>query len=602
MEDKTPKVKKHVIFRLCRKFAKNAIGFFLLGILAAMLGSVIELCFPKIISFTVDTVLDGSGTVPSFLERFVSAEYLRNNLWVIAVVVLILALLLGLMKYLKQVWDRRASETLVQTMRNTLYEHITHLPFSWFVKNQTGDIIQRCTSDVGTIQSFLADQLANLLSISINILFSIFFVMSVNIKMSIITFCTLPIILLYTSLFSKKISKGFRLCDENEGKLSAICQENLTGVRVVRAFGREVYEVEKFKKQNQFYTQCWINLMRLMAMFWNFGDIVMGLQCLVILVSGVLLSVHGELSTGEFIAAVSYNSMLVWPVHHLGRIITEMNKAGISFVRVGEILDAEPEKDVPDAKECDPSGDIEFKNVSFSYDGENKVLDDISFKIKNGSTLGIIGMTGSGKSTLVQLLCRLYNVDEGCITIAGTNIADVKASSLRKSIGIVLQEPYLFSRTIKDNIQITDTDGGNEETLAKSASIACLTDTIDTFANGYDTMVGERGVTLSGGQKQRVAIARTLYQGSPIVIFDDSLSAVDAETDAKIRRAINTELKGATVIIIAHRISTLMAADNIIVLDSGKIIEHGTHDELVKAGGLYSKINDIQTKGGDQND
>ena len=327
---------------------------------------------------------------------------------------------------------------------------------------------------------------------------------------------------------------------------------------------------------------------------------ISGLQVMIVLVLGSVLCVKGQMSVGDLIAIVSYNSMLIWPVRQLGRVISEMSKAGVSVGRINEIIDAEEETDVPDAVDADMSGDIVFDHVSFAYENSPKILDDVSLTIKKGSTVGIIGMTGSGKSTLVSLLCRLYELPENCgkITVSGLDIRKIKASSLRKNIGIVLQEPFLFSRTIRENIGITlDDIAEHDQHIMDAAASACISDAIENFSDGYDTMVGERGVTLSGGQKQRTAIARLLLQNTPVMIFDDSLSAVDSETDAKIRHALREKTAEATVILISHRIQTLAYADNISVMNGGKIVERGTHEELLKKGGIYKNIFDIQTSG-----
>lgn len=379
-----------------------------------------------------------------------------------------------------------------------------------------------------------------------------------------------------------------------EGVLSTIAQENLTGIRVVRAFGREKYEKDRFEKQNQIYTNEWMKLCRVLSLFWGTGDLISGLQIMLIVVLGSYFCVKGEMTAGEFIAFVSYNTMLIWPVRSLGRTISEMSKAGVSVKRIRYIMNSEAEQDKPGAVTPDMDGDIEFQHVSFAY-GEVPVLSDISFKIPKGTTFGILGSTGSGKSTLMYLMNRLYDLpaENGTITIGGVDIADMKGEWVRQHIGMVLQEPYLFSRTIQENIGITKENVSLTE-IREAAAIACVDESITEFAKGYDTLVGERGVTLSGGQKQRTAIARMLLQKTPIMVFDDSLSAVDAQTDAKIRQALKSKLTEATVILIAHRVTTLMQADCIMVLDKGQIAEMGSHEELMEKNGIYRKIYDMQ--------
>ena len=382
-----------------------------------------------------------------------------------------------------------------------------------------------------------------------------------------------------------------------------MAQENLTGVRVVRAFGREEYERERFGKQNDHYTGLWVRLARLLSAFWGMGDFIAGTQALLIMTLGIVSCVKGGMTSGEFIAFVTYNAMLAWPIRRLGRMISEMSKAGISIDRLNYIMSSEEEKDRDGAGEPDMHGDIVFDDVSFAYEGCPELLSHISFTARAGKTVGILGGTGSGKSTLMYLLDRLYELPEdgsgGRITIGGTDIKDIKAAYLRKNIGIVLQEPYLFSRTIAENIGITRPDITMDE-IREASAIACLDDTVTGFSEGYDTFVGERGVTLSGGQKQRAAIARMLTEKTPIMIFDDSLSAVDAETDAAIRAGLDRQLGGATVFLISHRTSTLMNSDLILVLDRGRIAEMGRHDELMAIdGGIYRRIYDIQTSSPD---
>jgi ATP-binding cassette subfamily B protein len=317
---------------------------------------------------------------------------------------------------------------------------------------------------------------------------------------------------------------------------------------------------------------------------------------MLVVIFGALFCVRGSLSEGSYIAFISYNAMLVWPIRMLGRMISEMSKAGVYIDRVAYIMDSNPEEDTEDAWDAPMDGDISFEHVSFGYENSPQILHDISFTMKAGSTLGILGGTGSGKSTMMLLLDKLYPLQEDCgkITIGGTDIRKIRTEHLRKNIGMVLQEPFLFSRTIGENIGIATSDF-DIEAVRVAAQAAALDESINAFAAGYDTMVGERGVTLSGGQKQRAAIARTLTMDTPILIFDDSLSAVDTETDAKIRKAISQKFGKASVILISHRITTLSAADKIIVLDHGRIAEEGTHDQLKSAGGIYQKIYETQS-------
>ncbi len=584
-------------------FLNGSKRYFIGAIFFACLVSLLDLINPKIISFTVDTVLgDSTTTIPTFIENIINSfggiTWLKNHLGVIALCVIGVSIIGALCRFLFNLCNTKGAEKLVHTMRNELFDHILHLPFSWHSENQTGDIIQRCTSDVEQIKIFLSEQLTVLFRFIILIVLAIYFMFTINVKLTLVASIFIPIIVGYSLFFHKGIGESFEKVDIEEGKLSSIAQENLTGVRVVRAFGRESYERERFEKQNEYYTSMWVHLMNLLAAFWSSADLFSYLQIMCVLAYGAVLTVNGEMSAGDYIAFNSYASMLMWPIRTLGRVIANLSKAGISIDRLMYIMNSEEEHDKEDAKDIDMHQDIVFDHVSFQYEnGTSEILEDISFEVKAGTTVGILGGTGSGKSTLMYLLDRLYELKEGegSITIGGVDIKDIKSDCLRKNIGMVLQEPYLFSRTLEENIAIALPDMDHEK-VRLAAKVASLDHAIEHFQEGYQTYVGERGVTLSGGQKQRTAIAQMLISKPPIMVFDDSLSAVDAETDAKIRSALKENVGDSTVILIAQRITTLMNADLILVMDNGKIIERGTHDELIQQDGIYKKIYDLQSR------
>ena len=583
------------------RFLKGSKRYFVLSFLAGGLTILADMISPQIIRAAVDNAIGGNeSTFGPAVMKLVDAvggfAYLGQHLWIMALAILAVSLVKVVSQYGFLLGNTRASETLVKTMRDTLYTHIERLPFSWHMKNHTGDIIQRCTSDIDTTRNFVAGQMTQLFRIIILLALSMTFMISMNAWLCLIALAPMPVIIWYSFQFHKKIGAGFKECDEAEGRLSAMAQENLTGVRVVRAFGRERYERDRFENHNASYTSLWVRLGKVMARFWSVADILSGLQVMLIVVFGVLFCLKGNMTSGEYIAFLSYNSMLVWPIRMLGRMIADMSKAGVAIDRIGYIINSEVEKDRETAGTPDITGDICFEHVNFAYDGCPQMLHDIDFTMKSGTTLGILGGTGSGKSTMMLLLDRLYDLPEGSgrITIGGVDIRDIKLEHLRKNIGIVLQEPFLFSRTLKENLSITDADLTLTD-IREAARAACLDETIEGFTKGYETVVGERGVTLSGGQKQRAAIARTLTQHTPIMIFDDSLSAVDAETDAKIRTALEKRFGSASIILISHRITTLSKCDQIIVLDRGRIAEMGTPDELRVSGGLYQRIYEIQS-------
>ena len=583
------------------QFLKGAKRYFLVTVLAAGVTALADMIQPQIIRAAVDCALGGQeGDFPDFVMEIINSiggfAYLGQHLWIMAAAILVVAVFQVVSQYIFRVYNTKASETLVKTMRDQLFSHIQRLPFSWHMKNRTGDIIQRCTSDIETTKNFLSEQLTSVFRIVILLILSITFMTSMHGLLTLIALIPMPLIIAYSIHFHQKIHEGFTDCDENEGKLSAMAQENLTGVRVVRAFGQERAEMDKFTKQNDYYTSLWIKMAKIMSKFWSVSDVFSGIQVMLVVVFGAYFCITGSLTEGEYIAFVSYNSMLVWPIRQLGRMISEMSKAGVSIDRVFYIMASPVETDDEDAVEVPMDGDICFENVNFSYENSPELLHNINFTMKAGTTLGILGGTGSGKSTLMLLLDKLYLLEEGSgrITIGGTDIRKIRTDHLRRNIGMVLQEPFLFSRTIAENIGIASPEI-DMEAIRSAAAAAALDDTITSFAQGYETMVGERGVTLSGGQKQRAVIARMLTHETPIMIFDDALSAVDTQTDAKIRQAIHKRFGKASVILISHRITTLSAADKIIVLDRGRIVEEGTHEELKQGGGIYQKIHETQS-------
>ena len=595
------KSEKREKLALLWQFLKGAKRYFLGAVLSAGITALADMLQPQIIRAAIDNAIGGKEAnfppfVMALVEKMGGFRYLGQHLWIMAVAILVVAVFQVVSQYTFRVYNTTASETLVKTMRDQLFSHIERLPFSWHMKNRTGDIIQRCTSDIETTKGFLSEQLTSIFRIVLLLVLSIIFMAGMHPILTLIALIPAPLIIAYSCHFHQKIHDGFTECDENEGKLSAIAQENLTGVRVVRAFGRERSEVDKFKAQNDYYTSLWEKMGKVLSQFWSVSDIFSGLQVMLVVVFGAVFCVKGSLTEGEYIAFISYNSMLVWPIRQLGRMISEMSKAGVSIDRIFYIMNSPVEQDHADAIAAPMDADIRFEHVSFAYEGSPEILHDIDFTIEAGTTVGILGGTGSGKSTLMLLLDKLYPLEEGHgrITIGGTDIRNIQTGHLRRNIGFVLQEPYLFSRTIGENIGIS-VENATDSAIRAAAAAAALDETVTSFTAGYGTMVGERGVTLSGGQKQRTAIARTLMQDVPIMIFDDSLSAVDTETDAKIRKAISQRFGKSTVILISHRITTLSAADKIIVLDKGRITEEGTHEQLKQAGGIYQKIYETQS-------
>jgi len=533
---------------------------------------------------------------------------LREKLWICAILIAGIALLAEIFNLIRNYTGLELGETIAWRLWNTLYAHIQKLPWDWHVSCQTGDIIQRCTTDVDNIRGFIQNHLSELMRTVCIFAIAVAMMFSMDVFMSLIALSLIPAILVFSILYFRRVSRNFARADVAEGIMQAAAQENYTGVRVVRAFGREAHEMEKFSEKTKTYANIWIEIGKMLGLFWGAGDLLSGLQLAAVVAAGVFRSVQGELSPGTFIAFYAYCNWMIWPIRQLGRILSDLSKTLVAANRIREVLAAEPETDPPDALYPEIKGEICFSNVTFAYGSGEPVLRDISFTLKPGETLAILGATGSGKSSLVHLLSRLYDLPDsngsgtsGAITIDGIDIRRIARSHLRRHIGLCLQEPFLFSKTIRENISAAH--GSLEQAeLHSAASAAMVHETIEGFAEGYNTVIGERGVTLSGGQKQRVAIARMLAGNAPVMIFDDSLSAVDTETDSRIRaalkRRINDESSPAcSVIIISHRISSLMQADQILVLKDGTMEDLGSHQELVRREGAYRRIYEMQSAG-----
>jgi len=593
-------MKKESVLRMMIGFTHKLKRFYILSILTAIVATLLSFLAPLIVGFTVDSVIgDEASSLPApimwIYNSFNTSGSLASKLLICAFMIAAVELISGVFNYFSRVSIAKGSERMINNLRISLFTHTQKLPFEWHTNNQTGDIIQRCTSDVETVRRFVFQQLLEVVRTALLVVIAVVIMFSLNPIMATVVTAFMPLVIGYTVFFFMRIAHRFLAADEAEGALMVRVQENLTGVRVVRAFGREIYETDRFDEKNIDFSNKWISLGGTLGVYWGLGDAVSFVQLLSVIIAGSILATTSSFTVGDLLVFLGYAGMLMWPVRQLGRIITEMSKAGVSLKRIKEIFDAPEEKDVPNAVTPPMDMDIEFKNVSFTYD-EQPVLKDVCFKIKKGTTFGILGATGSGKSTITYLLNGLYDLpdDNGKITIGDVDISKIKKSYLRRNIGLVLQEPFLFSKTILENIDIASRGKGLDKARAK-ARIAAVDDNIMAFSKGYDTIVGERGVTLSGGQKQRVAIARTLMMDAPIMIFDDSMSNLDMETDAKIRESLREDTEGATVILISHRITTLMKADVIMVLEEGKVEEIGSHTELVEKNGTYRRIYDLQS-------
>ncbi len=596
---------KHRKLSLTVRFFDGSKGYFAAALAASLATTVLNALMPQIFRFSIDSVLGQSGFA-----------FLSGHLWILALLLVGVAALSGISQYICRANTAMAGENFAKNMRDALFVHVQKLPMHWHDRNQTGDIIQRCTSDVEVIRNFVVTQLLEVFRTVFLAGTSLAMMLSMHVKLSMAVLSFIPVVVVYSAVFYRLIARRFIDADEAEGELSTVVQENATGVRVVRAFGREKFEMDRFREKNETFARLWIRLGTLSGVYWGVGDLITGFQVATVIVLGAAEAVRGNITVGEFVAFASYNTTLVWPIRGLGRILSDMSKAGVSFERVDYIIRAEEEAYGKAYKNGDAgeSFDITFDHVNFAYSAEHaggekplpqeaeagagsygQVLSDLHFTIPQGQTFGILGGTGSGKTTIIQLLTRLYELGEGqgSIRIGERDIRDIPLEELRKCVGMVLQEPFLYSRTIRENIAACAPDASMDE-IRRVAKIACIDEAVMNFPDGYETLVGERGVTLSGGQRQRVAIARMLLQDAPILVFDDSLSAVDSQTDSLIRKALGEYMKDATVILISHRITTLMGADQILVLNHGRIEETGSHQELIRKDGIYRKIYDIQ--------
>ncbi|HEX7974254.1 MAG TPA: ABC transporter ATP-binding protein [Anaerolineales bacterium] len=492
----------------------------------------------------------------------------------------------------------RTAEGVTRRLRNYLFDHIQHLSFTYHSKMQTGELIQRCTSDVDAIRRFFADQAIGMGRIVLLFLVNLVALLRLNVTLALISVIIVPLIVVVSAFFFKRISKIYEAYQEQDAALTTVLQENLSGVRVVKAFARQEFEKDKFERDNKEKYRRGKRLNLLHSFFWPVSDTLCGLQILTGTVVAALMAINGTISIGTYLAYTGLVIWIIFPMRNLGRLIVQMSTGQVSFGRVSEILkqDREPLDQgsvIPDGR---VRGEIDFERVGFAYEPGDPVLRDISFRVVPGQVIALLGSTGSGKTSLVNLLPRFYQYTGGSIRLDGIELNDYPRRYLRQEIGIVEQEPFLFSRSIAENITYGVGRTVTQEEIESAARAAVIHDVILSFPEGYKTLVGERGVTLSGGQKQRVAIARALLKNPRILILDDSTSSVDTETEAEIREALQYLMMDRTTFVIAHRIQSIMDADLILVMDKGKIVQRGRHTELVRADGIYRKIYNIQTR------
>ncbi|MGJ0847664.1 ATP-binding cassette, subfamily B [Tissierella praeacuta DSM 18095] len=584
-------------FKKLLKFMEGYRIIYLFGMISILISQILTTVTPLILRTTIDSIIGDEVIKSSIIQRIVyflgGKEFLKQHLWLIGLLLVCIAILRGLFLYLKNTLSSKSAENTTKKIRDKLYDHIQRLPYEYHVKAETGELIQKCTSDVDTIRRFLAIQLVEVVGSIFMLVFIIYVMFTMNIKMTMVSIIILPITFLFSFIFFTKIKKAFESSDEAEARMTTTLQENLTGVRVVKAFSRQRYEVDKFDKKNLEYQNLTYKLIKNLSAYWAISDFLSMCQVAFVVIIGSYLAYKGELSLGVFVAFISYINMIIWPVRQMGRTLTDMGKAFVSLQRIEKIFEEPIELLDENNNKPEIKGNIKFEKVYFEYEENKPVLSDLSFEVKVGETIALIGPTGSGKSSLVHLLPRLYEYNKGSIKIDGVELNKIDKSWIRKNVGLVLQEPFLYAKTIKENIKLAN-PSMKDARVFNAAKIASIHEDIKTFENGYETLVGERGVSLSGGQKQRMAIARTIINDCPIVIFDDSLSAVDTETDISIRKALNNRKNKSTTFIISHRISTVAEADLILVIDKGKIVQRGTHSNLISKEGLYKRIYNLQ--------
>lgn len=585
-------------FKLLLQFIKGNGVAYTLGIVCMIIGQLLSLINTFIIGVIIDSVLDSvsvTGITAKGMAMLGGREHLLDNLWICGLVLVAFSVLNGVFMYFSRKYSAVASEGIAKTIRMDLYDHIQNSTYLYNVSIKTGDLMQRCTSDLETVRNFIATQFQDLLRCVVLIISSLIIMRNINTTLTIAGFSVMPLTALGAFFFFKYVTKMFKVTDEAEAAMSNVIEENLSGMRIVRSCATESREMKKFVDSSMDYRNKDLKITVSFAWYWGVSDALCQLQIGVVLIVGTYLAIKGDLSVGALTMFMTYVTNLIWPIRGMGRVLGDMGKAKVSIGRIQEVLDS-PREDGKEDKGIKPQikGNICFKNVSFSYTKDMEVLDDISFEIEQGKTLAILGRTGSGKSTLLHMLVGLIPYENGHITIDGTELSEINKRYLRENIGIVLQEPFLFSKTIKENIA-DNTEGIKEEDIERVTTIASVNNAIKCFDKGYETMVGEKGVTLSGGQKQRIAIARTLINHCKVLIFDDSLSAVDMQTDKYIREALHEHCAGTTTILVSHRINTLRQADLILVMEDGRIVDRGTHNELIQRDGLYKEVYDMQS-------
>lgn len=598
-------------FKLFGRYVKKYWAMFIVTVLLVVGLNYIRSIIPKLTSAFV-AIVEGKplieSEIPPFLLPFFNngsgiASFLLTN----AILIVCIAFVREIINILVDVNIYKLSEIIGCKAQIDYFNKVQNLPYSYLNHAETGDLIQRSTQDINRFKRFVTGSLLELFNSLCKVVVYGVSMILINPEFTLYVFIMLPIYFLSSYFYFKKQSNDFNDMEEKEGQMTNVLQENLTGIRVVKAFANEKYEINKFNNSLNEYTSVWKRTMKRMSTFWGISDVLTYTQLLVVFVLSIFFILYKNMDFDQVVVMFLYTEQIVWPCRNLGRQLAEWGKTSICAGRILDIVDKEDEYDENQNETPDIKGKIEFKDVSFKFDDASiPTLSNINLTINEGETIAIIGKTGSGKSTFVNMLNRLLDPTSGQILLDGNDITKMDKKHVRKHVGIILQEPFLYSRTIGQNINIAlpYDDAKKAKELARIASVD---NDIESFDLKYETMVGERGVTLSGGQKQRISIARMLAEKKEILIFDDSLSAVDTETDLKIRNALKQKEGNCTMIIITHRITTAKDADKIIVFEDGKISHIGKHQDLIKIDGLYKTIWEIQNyfndqeKGGEEN-
>lgn len=582
----------------------TASALLIISVLARMLE-------PKILQVVVDKVIVfflSNGQTQAAADDSVTRvifnllpEWKLENLHImliyLGVMFLVISLVRGLFGFISSALSASSTEKAMKKLRDRLFSHIQQLPLEYYSKTPTGELVQRCTGDVETIRKFSSVNVVDVIRLGAVVIGAFVMMMMINVSYALIAIVSFPIIFFGGIYFFRKEEKVWKQHEKRQDKLTSIVQENLSGIRVVKAFAKEQYEIEKFTEMNREKRAWGIKQMELNRLFWPLSDIIIHLQIAVSIFAGGYFVLSNIISVGELVAFYSYATLITWPMRRLPELISEMGMTSVAISRIYSIIDTE--KEVYEGKINGGKkllGMIEFKDVYFRYDKDDPcyVLNGISFNINSHENVALLGPTGSGKSSVISLLLRFYEPEKGTITIDGKDIKEYSKTYLRQKFGVVLQKPFLFSTTLKDNIAYVKPDIQLDEVI-ESAKVAKIHGIIqEAFPESYETVVGEKGVTLSGGQQQRVTLARTLLKNPDILVLDDSTSSVDSETEFEIQKALRGIVKDKTTIVIAHRITSIQECDRIIVLDKGKVIESGTHDELISKNGFYKRIYNIQ--------